>query len=117
MNNQELHHKAVQLVMKYERKKGRKSNILKQGNRYDMESSGRKIEVKSSLSKKWDIELNEYNLEAFEKEKNFYVYVVYNIAIKPRLIILDRDTINSEMYIAKKGYVKLKEHFNESIEI
>jgi len=96
MKRKSVMQQAVDFVVEYEKKKGREPKALPQGHGYDVESSGRKIEVKGASASRERppfVRFNQYNFDALRKEKDFWLYIVYNIGKKPELIILDRDDI------------------------
>lgn len=104
MKIKEVEDRAKDFVCEHERKEGRKPKKLPpptwgKGEGYDIESSGRKIEVKGS-SASWQpfVKFNQYNVKAWKKNKNFWLYVVYNIGKgkKPELRILNRNKILKE---------------------
>ncbi len=70
------------------------------GNGYDIASSSRKIEVKGfSGSLPSRVVLNYYNYKAYKSNKNFWLYLVYNLrSKKPKLAVLKRAEISGEEY-------------------
>src|SRR3989344_2080918 len=85
---------AIEHVIEFEKKR-RKSkaprNVSKEHVGYDVLSKGRKIEVKGSTAKyPGFVLINEYNFRALQREDNFWVYVVYDILGKPKLIPINK---------------------------
>ncbi|MBE7414165.1 MAG: DUF3883 domain-containing protein [Deltaproteobacteria bacterium] len=69
------------------------------GKGYDLESGGRKIEVKGfSGALPSRVVLNYYNYTAYKRNKNFWLYLVYNIKTKPQLATLKKAQIVGEEY-------------------
>ena len=113
-NNTITEKRALDLVIKYERKQGRKPVDVrgKKGKHWDIESGNRLIEVKGIGGQRLDFWLTEY-LSKFSKEESsrYYVYVVYNLDRKPCLKIIAPNEIfgNVEkvlMYWIRPGMVK-----------
>ena len=85
---------AINFVVAYEKKQGRKPEVLAEGKGYDVLSSERKIEVKGVSHRRPPFILfNQYNFKALQREDNFYLYIVYDIGDKPKLLILDKDEV------------------------
>lgn len=85
---------AIDFVVAYEKRKGRKPEVLPEGRGYDVLSSRRKIEVKGVSHKKPPfIKFNQYNFKALQREDNFYLYIVYNIGDQSKLLILDKNEV------------------------
>ena len=86
--------RAVDFVIEYEKKNNRKAKPVKQGRGYDVISTGRKIEVKGvAHSRPPFIKFNQYNFGALQKENRFYLYIVYNLQEKPKLIIMKKNEV------------------------
>lgn len=93
--------KAIELVKEFERKHGRQPKEIKAGG-YDIKSGNRCIEVKGSSDK---------NIPSFvwisrtilrklgEDVINYYIYIIYDIKRKPKLLILPSKIIFSNMEI------------------
>ena len=102
MTNQEVQKRAVRMAMRFEIKQNRSPKDISRaqsGEGYDIKSGMRKIEVKGfsgALPSK--IVLNYYNYKAYKKNKNFWLYLVYNIDHKPQLVTLHRKDIEGEEY-------------------
>jgi hypothetical protein len=81
--------KAMELVMKYEKKKGRNPKDVCKDKRYpcDIISKGRYIEVKGQSSKQPDgIWLYKTTLKKLgDNILKYWIYVVYDIEKKPKL--------------------------------
>ncbi|MBU0665945.1 MAG: DUF3883 domain-containing protein [Nanoarchaeota archaeon] len=86
---------GMEAVIKYEKKSGRKpKDVSKTKVGYDIISSGRRIEVKGVSSDKPPfIQFNQYNFKALQKENNFWLYIVYNLKDKPKIIKLTKNEI------------------------
>ncbi len=86
---------AVEFVKDYERKQGRDPIVLKQGSGYDIQSGDRQIEVKGRSAGKDAgvfVLMNENNIMALQKNKNWYLYIVYDLkeGKTPKLKILTK---------------------------
>jgi uncharacterized protein DUF3883 len=88
---------ALSAVEAYEKKKGRKPHRSSQGSGYDMESSGRKIEIKTRSSLKGGfVQLGERQFRVLCKERKYWIYVVCISGRKtqifefPRSVVLPR---------------------------
>lgn len=95
---------AIRLVIEYETKRKRKPDDVsgkKEEIGYDVSSKGRKIEVKGLSERNPFVKFNDYNMQALKKHKNFYLYVVYDIATKPKLIIYDRMELTQKIREAR----------------
>ena len=107
----EIEQKAMQLVMDFERREGRKpKDVSRSGYGYDIESSGRFIEVKGmshptggfiSLYKKLFLKLG-------KKIADYYIYVVFDIRNKPKLKIIFPDKILENLEIETSFFIKAK---------
>jgi|GEM_PF-6224702 len=87
---------AIDVVMKYERKEGRKpKDVHTQKKGWDVESGRRLIEVKGlGVGRRFDFSL-ETKLFRFNKsiKNRYYIYIVYNIGRRPKLKILSHKNI------------------------
>lgn len=93
-NKKSVEQQAIDFVVDYEKKHGRKSEVLSEGSGYDILSKGRKIEVKGVSKKKPSfIIFNQFNFKALQREDNFYLYIVYNIDDQPKLLILNKNEV------------------------
>lgn len=90
MTNKEIERKAIKEVIKYEKQKKRKPEIVPQGNGYDIKSSGRCIEVKGCKKEVRGWRMFEHNcFEALQKAKRYFVYIVEKLEThKPELYII-----------------------------
>jgi hypothetical protein len=86
---------ARDFVKAYEKKKGRKSpQDSPQGSGYDMESSGRKIEIKTRRSLKGGfVQLGERQFRVLCSEKNYWIYVVCISGGKARIFEFPRNAV------------------------
>lgn len=116
MSNKEVEDKAVELVLEYERKCGR--NPISFGTKkriYDIESSGRLIEVKGKAKHFGIIELQN-TIEKYRNNENYYIYLVYDInnpPKTPKLKIIPKNIINNNLEELKK--YKLRQKFFSNI--
>lgn len=68
---------ARKLVKQSEKKKGRVRHDSPQGSGYDLESSGRKIEIKTRRSLEGGfVQLGERQFRVLCSEKNYWIYIV-----------------------------------------
>jgi len=94
--------KAIEIVMEYEREQNRNSKDVSEGKcGFDIQSGNRHIEVKGQSSEKarflW---INNSIVRKLGKGlAHYWVYVVYNINDKPKLKILEPDTIFKNLQI------------------
>ena len=107
--------------MMYEAEMGRDPmDVRKNGIGYDVDSSGRKIEVKSFKGGPGAIELYESEYEAAKKYKgDFYLYVVYNMlkGNQPKIEII-KDPFKSVVFAAEKRTAKnWKDSIMEEVDI
>ena len=94
--------KAVNIVLKYEKKQGRKPiNVSRDKCGYDIKSDDRFIEVKGTKGKKagWFLITNTIVRTLGKNLSNYYVYIVYDINENPKLKILDPDDIFKNLKI------------------
>lgn len=120
-----IEEKAISCAMEYEIHRGRTPiNVSKdrKARGYDVLSdkcldSERKIEVKGFGGRNSFFQLNSWNYEAFVKEENFFVYVVFDINTKAKLIEYDKAKLfdmlkkakvyfNIEVPLRKKDFEK-----------
>lgn len=95
---------AVNFVIDYEKKQGRKAKDVSKDKKeigYDVLSEDRKIEVKGLGGRNSFFKLNNYNFQSFRKEPNFYLYLVFDVKTKPRLLIYDRIELAEKIRQAK----------------
>ncbi|MBL7131324.1 MAG: DUF3883 domain-containing protein [Candidatus Omnitrophica bacterium] len=93
--------KAIDMVMEFERQEGRNPKEIKLGG-YDIKSGNRCIEVKGSSDNNIPsfIWINRTILKKLGKDViNYYIYIVYDIKRKPKLLILPSDLIFSNLEI------------------
>lgn len=82
--------KSKEVVIRYEKKKGRNPEIQKAYVGYDIKSGNRLIEVKPATRSYFDLTEPEY--KAMSKNKNYWVYLV-NLKTKKIFAILNRNEI------------------------
>jgi len=86
--------KAMKIAIEYEKKRtGKEPKDVSKDKKevgYDLLSEDRKIEVKGIGGRNGFFGLNNYNLEAFRKQPNFFLYIVFDVNTNPKLIIWDR---------------------------
>ncbi len=109
--SREVETKAVQLVMEYERKSGRKPrDVSAEKCGYDIESSGRNIEVKGMSHPTGDNILLYKKLftKLGKKISNYYIYVVFDIRNTPKMKVLPLDLILANVEIDTSFFVRAK---------
>jgi hypothetical protein len=85
---------ALKAVKAYEKRKGRKPHPSHQGSGYDMDSSGRKIEIKTRRSLKGGfVQLGERQFRVLCKERNYWVYVVCISGRKAQIFEFPRSVV------------------------
>lgn len=91
-----IERQAMDFVMAFERNKKRNpKDVSKTKCGYDIRSKGRKIEVKGAapLNQPF-VNFNKYNIAAFKKENNLWLYIVCGLRNKkPKLIMLNKNKI------------------------
>lgn len=92
---EEVEKKAMEVVMDYERRCGRIPVDVSRFEHYDIQSSdpvsgeARFIEVKGRSDNRIQVELTEVEFEYAKKlGESYWLYIVYNISSKPRLLII-----------------------------
>lgn len=111
--------KEMDLVIDYERKQGR--NPIDVSNRRDagcdIKCEDRFIEVKKRDMKYGFVFITKNEFQTFLKNKNTYLYVVYDDDGKAKLKIFDRDTVigNSQFSIRHRFQMRkaIKENSKE----
>ena len=97
--------KAMKIVSEYEKKRTGKipKDVSKDKKEvgYDLLSEDRKIEVKGLGGRNPFFKLNNYNFEAFRKQPNFYLYLIFDIKTNPKMLIWDRIEIADKIRKAK----------------
>lgn len=111
--NTEIEDKAIKIVMAYERENN-PSDRHNDRVGYDIKCSNKIIEVKASTEKSIPFfVLNSSNIKALSGYDNYYVYVVYNILDKPKLMIINKkyieenkkEKISFEIPLRKQQYL------------
>jgi hypothetical protein len=109
VSKHETESRAIEIVMLYEKEMNRNpKDVRNAGVGYDVESSERKIEVKSFKGGPGAVELYEEEYKAAKSHReHFYIYVVYNLlkGNQPRIEII-RNPIRSVEFIADKRAAK-----------
>ena len=103
-NKDSVETQAINFVIEYEKQQGRKAKNVSKDKKevgYDILSDNRKIEVKGLGGRNPFFKLNNYNFQSFRKEPNFYLYLVFDIKTKPKLLIYDRIEIAEKIRQAK----------------
>ena len=101
---------AIDVVIKYEKKKGRNPKIVsgQKSKHWDIESGKRLIEVKGlgagRTSFDFWLEDSLFKLDKSTKRR-YYIYVVYNIGKQPRLKILHPDEIFKNLQKETKAWI------------
>lgn len=98
-----IEQKAMQIVMDYERSRGKNpKDVCRTRCGYDVKSGNRCIEVKGKTSKKagWFLIHNSMVRNLGKSLVNYYIYVVYDLNNQPKLKILDPDTIFKNLEIS-----------------
>jgi hypothetical protein len=109
ISKHETESRAIEIVEMYESERGRDpKDVRKDGVGYDVNSSERKIEVKSFKGSPGGIELYDSEYDAAKAHgKDFYIYVVYNMlkGSQPKIEII-REPLNSVVFVAEKRTAK-----------
>ena len=107
--------KEIKLVMEYERKQGRNpEDVSRRYVGYDIKSDDRLIEVKKRDIKYGFLFMTNNEFLTFLKNKNAYLYLVYYRDDKPKLKILQRDTVLANSKISIKHQLRLRKKVMES---
>ena len=107
----EVEQKALQIVMKYERKQGRfPKDVSSKRCGYDIESSNRLIEVKEQSHPSGDfIQLyKKLFVKLAKRISQYYIYVVYDIRNQPKLKIIPPDVILANLEIDTTFLIRAK---------
>ena len=94
--------KAMRIVIKYEKSQSRHpKDVSKTGGGYDIKANNRFIEVKGQSKPKasWILIHNSIVRNLGKNLSNYYIYIVYNINKKPKLKIIDPDSIFKNLRI------------------
>ena len=92
--------KAMEIVMKYEKEQGRKpENVSYSKRSYDIKSKGRQIEVKGHNKIANWCRLNDYNMKAFYRERNYYLYIVF--VNSKEILILNKNKVGEKLASCK----------------
>jgi hypothetical protein len=85
--------RAIEIVVKFEKKHGRKPIVLPNGHGYDVHSGNRRIEVKSKgrdLKHSCGVSMHESLYRKIWKfGKRYYIYFVYNMNDRPKMKIIE----------------------------
>lgn len=115
----EVEQKAVRLVMDFEKRQGRSpKNVSRAG--YDIESSGRLIEVKGMSHPTGDFIMlyKKLFVKLGRGISNYYIYVVFDIKSKPKLKIIPPEIILANLEIETAFSLKAKSYKNiEAIDL
>ena len=119
--NTKTEQKAIKLVIDYESKnyKNNPRDCHNERKGYDIECSNKIIEVKSSTENKIPFfELNNSNLKALNDDKEYFVYVVYDLNNKPKLLKINKKIIQETKKRKIKWEIPLnKNRYQEVIEL
>ncbi len=117
MNQEEI---SIKYVIKYEKKIGNNPvDVSKKRIGYDIKSGKKFIEVKSRPGEKIQpfITLNNHLLRSIGKGlANYYIYIIYNMREKPKLVIVPPEIIfknletDTVLLLRSKVYNKIKPH-------
>jgi len=100
---------AVDYVIKYEKKHKRNpKDVSKNRVGYDILSDGRQIEVKGLGSRNPFVLYNINNIKALQKEKNYWLYVVFDVKTKPKLLKLPKYEVLKNLHFEISGYIPLR---------
>jgi len=121
ISKHETESRAIDIVKMYESEMGRDpKDVRRDGVGYDVDSSDRKIEVKSFKGSPGAIELYETEYDAAKVHgKNFYIYVVYNMlkGSQPVIEIIEAP-LNSVVFVAERRTAKgWKNSITEKVDI
>jgi hypothetical protein len=97
-----IEQKAIDIVMAYEKAQGRTPKDVSSARcGFDIKSGDRRIEVKGQSNKRasWIWISNTIVRRLGKNLTNYYIYLVYDIKNKPKLKILDADTIFKNLKI------------------
>lgn len=118
--NTEVEAKAIKYVMEYE-KKNNNSPVDCHNDRigYDIKCSNKIIEVKGHTEQRIPFEtLNSSNIKALENDIDYFLYIVYDINKKPKLLIINKDFIEKNKKEKISFEIPLrKDEYSESIEL
>jgi hypothetical protein len=105
ISKHETESRAVDIVMLYEKEMNRDpKDVRKDGVGYDVDSSDRKIEIKSFKRRPGAIEIYDSQYEAAKKHgEKYFIYVVYNLlkGVQPRIEII-RNPLDFVVFVAQK---------------
>jgi hypothetical protein len=109
----EIKQEAIDLVMDFEKKQGRNpKNVSRTGHGYDIESSGRLIEVKGMSHPTGDFIMlyKKLFVKLGRGISNYYIYVVFDIKNKPKLKIIPPEVILANLEIETSFFLKAKSY-------
>lgn len=90
MDRNEVQKEAIKFVMEHEKMEGKNPELVTNVG-YDIRSDNRQIEVKGRSGTDHFVLLNYKNVEALEREPNFWLYIVhFDRDENPRLIKLNK---------------------------
>ena len=98
-----IEQKAMKIAMRYEKSRGKNpKDVSRTRCGYDIKSGNRCIEVKGKTSKKagWFLIHNSIVRNLGKSLINYYIYVVYDLNNKPKLKVLDPDTVFKNLEIS-----------------
>jgi len=104
---------AIKIVIEYERKNGREPKDVRDKKLgYDIESSGRIIEVKArDFPKRRFVYLTQKEFETFLKNKNSWLYIV---TPKREVIEISRDKVLKVAKLESRWRISLKKEVTET---
>ena len=109
--------REMELVIRYEKEQGRNpEDVSRRYVGYDIKSDDRLIEVKKRAIKYGFLFMTNNEFLTFLKNKNAYLYLVYYRDNKPKLKILQRDTILANSKISIKYQLRLRKKVLKSAE-
>ncbi|OGY98276.1 MAG: hypothetical protein A3A43_02415 [Candidatus Liptonbacteria bacterium RIFCSPLOWO2_01_FULL_56_20] len=112
-NNRLIEQRAIEFVASFEKqhRRGPARNVASQHLGYDVESRGRKIEVKGFRANYPGFaNFNEYNFKALQREDNFFLYIVCNVNEKPRLAIFDKNQTLKNLKFSPQWCISVRQN-------
>ena len=89
---------AMRAVMELETERGTQpEQVHQRGVGYDIRTDSRQIEVKGRTGDDHFVALNEENIKAFDKEENFWLYIVhFDKNDNPTVMELNREEVEKK---------------------
>ncbi len=112
MTNQEIKRAGHRAVIRYERRRGRAARVTEARGWDILSGRGRgvrHIEVKSTVKKRAYVRsLTPQQVRALEADPRWYLYVVCDVGLKPRVCVFEGTVVRKRLRVSKKYKISFR---------